>query len=370
MRVALIASWPRSLLNFRGKLMEAMVSEGHQVTALAPDLMPGAAEKLAAIGVDFIPTDLQRTGMSPRADGRALVQLVRKLRVIQPDVTLGYTIKPVIYGSIAARIAGVPRRFSAVTGLGHLFIDDAPRTRVIRRIACTLYRTAFVANEAVFFQNRDDRDEFTQRGLLPQAKTVVVDGSGVDLALHNRVPAVTDRVVFLFMGRFLREKGLRELIGASRIVKARYPNVQIRLLGKVDDNPSSVTAAEIAAWEDEGLIENCGWQSDVRPFVESCSVFVLPSYREGTPRSVLEAMATGKPIITTDAPGCRETVRDGETGFLVPLHSEEALADAMLRFVADPALISSMGEASYRYCVERYDVHRVNRMMLQTMGLL
>jgi glycosyltransferase involved in cell wall biosynthesis len=369
-KVLVLASWPRSLINFRGPLLRAMVAAGHEVVAAAPDVMEGIPDRLAALGVRFVPVDLERAGTDPRRDVATFRQLVRVLAKERPEVMLSYTIKPVIYGSIAGKVAGVKRIYSAITGLGHLFIDPSRKVAVARAVACQMYKAALKTNHRVFFQNPDDRGEFVRRGLVPEEKTVIVNGSGVDLASYPRVPPVTDPPTFLYMGRYLVEKGLRELIEAVRVVKAQAPDARVVLVGRADDNPSSIRPAELASWIAEGLVEDKGWVEDVRPYLRDCSVYVLPSYREGTPRSVLEAMASGRPVITTDAPGCRETVKHGVTGLLVPVRTSAPLAEAMLSFVRDRQQIVRMGDASWQYVAEKYDVNAVNRHMLRTMGLL
>jgi glycosyltransferase involved in cell wall biosynthesis len=369
MRVVVVASKGRSLLNFRGPLLRAMRAVGHEVIAMAPPDHPGLEEGLAAMGVRFRPLELQRTGMNPVADAAALRSLVAALRAERPDVVFAYTIKPVIYAGVAARLARVPRSVALITGLGHVFVADSPRMRVVRRAVCAAYRAVLAGADVVFFQNPDDRAEFVRRRLVDPDKTVLVAGSGVDLAHYPRSPVPVDPVTFVFVGRFLVEKGVRELVDAVRLVRARGHDVRIRLVGATDANPSSVSDAEVAAWVDEGLVDLVGWVEDVRPWLRDSSVMVLPSWREGTPRSVLEGLATGRAVITTDAPGCRETVVDGLNGFLVPLRDPEALADRMARFVDDPGLAVRMGEAGYRLAEEKYDVNKVNAVMLSAMGL-
>jgi len=368
MRVAVIAGHTRSLVNFRGPLIRSMVDRGHEVIALGP---PDAvvAPRIEAMGARFTPIDIRRTGMNPLADLKLVLGLRRTLAALRPDRVLSYTVKPVVYGSVAAHLAGVDHIASAITGLGHVFLDDTPRGRALRTLVCGLYKVALCANQVVFFQNPDDRAEFVRRGLVSEAQTRIIDGSGVDLRHYPEHPQPPGDPVFLFMGRFLEEKGLYELIEAARELKRRHPRARVRLLGKTDANPSSVSRTEVRHWQEEGLIEVVGWVEDVRMELAACTALVLPSWREGTPRSALEAMASGRAVITTDAPGCRETVIDGETGFLVGLRDADALAEAMCRVAADPSLARRMGRAGRRYAEHRYDVHRVNRSILGGMEL-
>jgi glycosyltransferase involved in cell wall biosynthesis len=286
---------------------------------------------------------------------------------------LSYTIKPVIYGTLAAWLAGVPHRFALITGLGYAFQGCGQRSR-LQALVQRLYGLALARAQRVFFQNHDDLALFQERGILnPHTQVCVVNGSGVDLDSFAVRPlpaaALAGSVRFLFIGRLLGDKGVREYAQAARLLKRSHPQVQCALVGWVDSNPNAITQAELDGWIADGSIEFLGRLADVRPAIEACSVYVLPSYREGTPRTVLEAMAMGRPIVTTDAPGCRETVIDGENGFLVPVQDAVALAQAMARFIDEPALQTSMGIRSRLIAEVKYDVHKVNAVMLVGMGV-
>jgi len=234
-----------------------------------------------------------------------------------------------------------------------------------------LYRRALRQNRSVFFQNPDDLDQFDRLRLLrSRSQAVLVNGSGVDLDHFRPLPPVVNPPVFLLMARLYREKGIREFVAAARLVKERYPQTRFCLVGSIDSNPSAILPVELEAWKAEGVIEHTPWVDDVRPFLAACSVYVLPSYREGTPRTVLEAMAVARPTITTDAPGCRETVVDGENGFLVPVKDAQAVAQAMERFILNPELIGRMGRCARTIAEQKYDVHDVNRIMVKVMGLV
>lgn len=370
MKVVVIASLAESLLNFRGPLLAAMRASGHHVTALAPGENESVAARLGVMGVDYRPLALERTGMNPLRDLRALSQLVACLRELQPDVVFGYTIKPVIYGSLAARLAGVPRSYSMVTGLGYAFIGKGLRQRLVAMLVSALYRAGLSGNAGVFFQNPDDLELFCSRRLLGDPrKAILVNGSGIDLDRYATCEPVPGRPRFLLIARLLRDKGITEYVEAAGILKTRYPESSFRLLGPFDSNPAAITREEIDLWQREGNIEYLGETDDVRPYIADCSVYVLPSYREGTPRTVLEAMAMGRPVVTTDAPGCRETVREGENGFLVQVRDSISLARAMERFILEPGLCVTMGQRSRQVAVEKYDVHKVNEVMLKAMGL-
>lgn len=369
-RALVIASYPDSILKFRGPLLEAMVASGWDVHIAAPavDAMPGLREALASMGVALHDIPLSRTGTNPVADLGLVLALRRLMRELQPTVVLPYTIKPVIYGTIAAWMAGVPRRFALVTGLGYAFTGD--RQGVVKRVVSSLYRFALGRTHKVFFQNPDDERLFRELGIAPAGiPSVVVNGSGVDVAAFPVTPLPGGDPVFLLIGRLLGDKGVREFAEAARQVKALHPEVRFRVVGWIDSNPDAIAQSELDAWVADGTLEFLGKLDDVRPAIAASTVYVLPSYREGTPRTVLEAMAMGRPIITTDAPGCRETVIDGDNGFLVPVQSVDALVDAMLKFIEDPTLAPRMGRRSRQIAEDKYDVHKVNAVMLREMGI-
>lgn len=368
----LVASFPDSLLQFRGPLIEALLEAGNDVHVAVPDLVPGGevAVALASKGVRVHGIPLQRTGLNPIRDLRLLLSLVALILRLRPRFVLSYTIKPVVYGSIAAWLVGVKHRFALVTGLGYAFIGTASGKRAwLRRLIQRLYQFALKRTHHVFFQNPDDEMLFRELGLLPESiSSSVVNGSGVDVAEYAVAP-LPDKPRFLLIARLLGDKGVREYAKAAQLVKAVYPQAVFRLVGWIDDNPDAITQRELDQWVNSGLLEFPGRLDDVRPAITDCSVYVLPSYREGTPRTVLEAMAMGRPVITTDAPGCRETVVDGDNGFLVPVKDVRALADAMIKMIGTPGLAASMGERSRRIAEEKYDVHKVNAAMLEGMGI-
>lgn len=368
----LVASFPDSLIKFRGPLIEAILSAGCQVQVAVPDLDPysDVASRLAALDVQVHDIPLQRTGMNPVKDLALLFALRKLMRQISADYVLGYTIKPVIYGSLAAWIAGVKHRFALITGLGYAFTGEAAGLRrVLRTLIQQLYRFSLSRNRLVFFQNPDDEVLFRQLSLLKSAiPSCVVNGSGVDLAEYT-VAALPETPSFLLIARLLVDKGVREYAQAAALVKQYYPEVTFRLVGWIDDNPDAIGRVELDAWIATGTIEFLGKLSDVRPAIIDSSVYVLPSYREGTPRTVLEAMAMGRAVITTDAPGCRETVVDGGNGFLVPVQDISALAESMMKLVKSPERVVAMGARSRQIAEEKYDVHKVNAVMLKGMGL-
>jgi glycosyltransferase involved in cell wall biosynthesis len=367
--VLLLGSYAPSLINFRGPLIAAMAQRGHDVFAAAPDIDPDTAAKLVSIGATPVPVVLGRTSLNPVATWRSGRQLREVVKRIAPDVMIAYTIKPIVLGAVAARAARVPCFAAMITGMGYAFLGGLnPKRVAIRLVAMLMYRRALAASRLVIFQNEDDRRDFARMRLLPASTpSLVVNGSGVDLD-HFTPEPVPAETGFLMIARFLRDKGVREFGAAAARLKAEFPQVGIALAGWLDEGPDSIGQAELDSMV-AGGVENLGQLADVRPAIARSSVYVLPSYREGTPRTVLEAMALGRAVITTDAPGCRATVEDGENGLLVPVADSDALYAAMRRFVVEPDLARRMGEASLRLVREKFDVHQVNAAILEATGL-
>lgn len=374
MKFLLVASFASSLIGFRKPLIIALLERGLEVHVAAPELLDNQVvmTELTRLGVIPHGISMQRTGINPVADTKALISLYSLMREIKPDYMMGYTIKPVIYGTLAAWLARVPKRFALITGLGFAFTgeDDNKRKR-IRAVAQGLYRSALRHCQVVFFQNHDDEALFRQLKIVaPKTRTCVVSGSGVDVEEFDVVPFDTQKPLrFLLIARLLGDKGVREYNQAAEQVKKLHPEVQFDLVGGLDANPTSITQAELDEWIEADTVNFLGRLNDVRPAIQASSVYVLPSYREGTPRTVLEAMAMGRAIITTDAPGCRETVVDGDNGFLVPVKDVDALTQAMLRFIEQPVLIAQMGQRARIIAEEKYDVHKVNAHMISEMEL-
>lgn len=369
-RVIVVGSLPESLINFRGPLLKAMVDAGHEVYALSPPADPSLIAQLSVIGVRHHAVPLARTGLNPFQDIRSFLALLSLFRCIRPDCMMAYTIKPVIYGCLAARLAGVPRRYAMITGLGYTFSGNGPCAYFLGTVVRILYRFALDGAEKVFFQNRDNLKVFLDLGLLKKnSQGVLINGSGVDLTYFSPTPLPIEPS-FLMIARLLRDKGVHEYVDAARLVRARYPRARFYLVGWIDDNPAAISKTDLENWIREGVIEYLGRLDDVRPAISNCNIYVLPSYHEGMPRTVLEAMAMGRPIITTDTPGCRDAVVHGENGYLVPAKNVAVLAEAMIRFIDSPQQISAMGAASRRLAEMRFDVRQVNNVIMHAMGLV
>jgi glycosyltransferase involved in cell wall biosynthesis len=372
-KVLVIAGHSGSLINFRGPLLKKLRDNGHSVWVAAPGLSEDVSTQhtLASLGITGRDVFLSRTGVNAFADLRSLVELVRLMWAVRPDVVLTYTIKPVIWGTMAARFAGVARRVCLITGLGYAFTGEAKgKRRIIQWIARTLYRWALARATLVFFQNPDDRQVFRDLGLLlDRVPSQVVNGSGVDTEIFAHAPLPESPTRFLMIARLLGDKGVREYAAAAAIVRVQAPHVQFDLVGDFDSNPDSIRKDELEEWCKAGHLNWLGHLEDVKPAIKRSHVYVLPSYREGTPRTVLEAMSIGRAIITTDAPGCRETTVPGGNGFLVPVADPDALAASILQFVNRPGLIERMGQASRQRAEDKYDVRKVNAVMLSAIGL-
>ena len=370
MKFLLVASFPDSVLAFRGPLIAALSGHGLDVHVAAPNLAMGSPirTRLEANGVVVHNIPFTRTGTNPVADIGLIWNLLALMRSVRPDLVLSYTIKPVIYGSLAAWLARVPFRFVLITGLGYAF--TGARGGWLTKLIPWLYRFALGRVTKAFFQNPDDETLFRLLNILSfRTPSCVINGSGVDVSEFDVAPLPVGPPRFLLIARLLGDKGVREYAQAARRIRSAHPGAQCTIAGWIDSNPDAIKQTELDAWVAEGGIEFLGRLSDVRPAIAHSSVYVLPSYREGTPRTVLEAMAMGRPIITTDAPGCRETVVEGDNGFLVPVKSVDALVAAMERFILEPELIPRMGARSRQIAEEKYDVHKVNAVMLREMGI-
>lgn len=370
--VAIIVAKASQHTSFRSPLIRELVARGFKVLALAPDFDDSSVRHIAALGAEPVSFSLNRVGMNPFRDIADFMRLLVSLRQINPDMVLSCFIKPVIFGTLASAIARVPRRLALIEGLGFVFTDNGGspdfKLRLLRALVSALYRLALKFAHTTIFLNRDDLMDFSRLGIVESSKSVVLGGIGVDLNEWPFTAPVTDQIRFIFIGRLLREKGIEYFVSAARFVKRDYPEAEFVVLGDVDVNPGAITLEQMRSWENAGAILWPG-HVEVAPWLERSSVVVLPSFREGVPRSVQEAMAMGRPIITTDVPGCRDTVDHGVNGFLVPVRDAKALSDAMVCFIKQPWLIESMGRESRRLAEERFDVHKVNLKFLELLGV-
>ncbi|WP_340153115.1 glycosyltransferase family 4 protein [uncultured Marivirga sp.] len=366
-------SYLPSVINFRKPLLTALQDKGYKVIALAPGNDETTEKILAELDVEFIQVPLGRTGFNPLQDYKTLQFLQRLFQELEPEVVITYTIKPNIYGSWAAKNLKNAKVLAWITGLGYVGMEaDTFKRKLVRSVIFRLYKKAFSKLPFIAFQNPDDQQFFKQHSLLRlHTAQTITSGSGVDLKHYPKAAPQVSPIKFLLIARLIGAKGVNEYLAAAKIIKKDYPEVIFQLIGMTDEgNPDSLEENELNELHERSIIEYLGFQSDVRKYLSQCSVFVLPSYyREGTPRTILESLAMGKPIITTDNPGCRETIDGDKNGYLIPVKDADALVKAMISFIDNPALIEQKGEESYRLAVEKYDVHKVNQHLFEFMSL-
>lgn len=366
-KFVLISPKNRTVWNFRGDLVREIVARGYGVVVTGPDQTD--VDRIEALGARFVEIPMNKTGTSVAGDLQYCAALAQFLRQEKPDVTLGYTIKPVVYGALAAELAGVQNINSLITGGGYTFTADSLKAHALGALVRQLYRMGLRRADHVIFQNPDDLAEFCDRGLAPCSRSTYVHGSGVNLEHYEPAP-LPQKMTFFMLSRLLKSKGVREYLEAARIVKARHPEVRFVLLGKYEASMQDAVDRDwVEGFIADGVVERLDETSDVRPYYADCSVYVLPSYREGTPRTVLEAMAMGRPIITCDTQGCRETVEEGQNGFLVPVRDAGAVAERMEWFIEHPECVATMGTASLDLVRHKFDVRKVNADMLRIMGI-
>ncbi len=369
-KVVVIGALAESLINFRGDLIKAFVAAGHDVVAMAGHTDDVTRARIEALGACFWSYPVQRNGMHPRHDLMTLFSLRTAFIEINPEVVMAYTIKPIIWGGLALHSLRMDVRFYAlITGLGLAFQPGGYKQAALTSLVTRLYRWALVRAEKVIFQNKDNRQVFINRKIVDFRRCVVVSGSGVNVTHFDITCLPQGNVVFLTISRLLGDKGLREYAQAAQIVKKIYPEAIFNLVGPSDPSPDGISLGEVKTWQVSGAVNYLGASNDVRPFIERCHVYVLPSYHEGMPRTVLEAMSMGRPILTTDVPGCRETVLSGENGYLVPKKNAKELAERMVWFIENRDQLERMGQASRRMVEERFDVHKINAYILRIMGL-
>lgn len=364
-------------LTMRKRLLQSVMGEGHEITLSG--FQPEYADECHEFGVDFVEVPLSRAGLNPFQDLKVLKLYKQIMKDNHFDVIHSYTIKPNIYGSIAAKRSGIQKIYPTINGLGYSFTDEGRsdlKSKLVRTVVKTLYRKAFSCATKVFFQNSDDADEMVRLGLIPRDKCVIISGSGIDLLEFPYSEPSLEPMSFLLATRLLITKGVRTYFEAARIVKGRYPQAIFQIAGGLDPNPDGIKKEELDAYINDGTIMYLGHVDDMPRALAASSVFVLPSfYREGIPHAILEAMSTGRAIITCNSPGCRETVKEadehgeGKNGFLIEPKNSQMLAEKMIWMIEHPDEVALMGRESRKYAEERFDVEKVNKIMLETMGL-
>ena len=361
MHVAIVMNSVSGVSTLRSNLIRFLQGCGHSISVVCA--LDAAASDLRRMNVSLVDWPVSRSGVNPIREVLAIGRLRRRLTNLRPDIVLNFTPKVVIYSSIAARYIRTCSVFSVITGLGFLFTDDGRLMATIRPLLHLALRFALSKNVMVFFQNPDDQDMFVRMGILPRSRTLRIYGSGVDTRHFVPAPArkAKDMTTFLMIARLLKHKGVLEYLEAAAILKQEGHPAEAVLVGPFDDHPSALDPATLRSYQDRGIVSYRGATTDVRQYLADADVFVLPSYREGTPVSTLEAMAMAKPVITTDTPGCRETVIDRHNGYIVPARDAVKLAAAMRRLVGKHQQIRTMGLRSRQLAVCRFDADEVNR---------
>lgn len=367
MKVLLLSNQSRSMAIFWRVLIQAMLERGFEVICCVPPGDVKSEQKLTEMGATIINYRLDRKGLNPINDLRTQKELERIFAAEEPDLIFATTIKPVIYGALAAHRAGIANFYATITGLGYAFERDSLLKKAINKISKALYRRSLRHAAGIFFQNPDDADLFRKQGLVDEkARILHARGTGVDTAHFPLTPLSENRApVFLLVARLLEAKGIKEYAEAARKVKKRFPSVRFQLLGPEENGPGSIPVEQIREWED--AIEYLGEASDVRPFMAAADVIVLPSWREGLPTVLMEAMSMGRAIIATNVPGCRELVDPGVNGLLAEAANPDSLAASICELLEQPKLISKMGLAGRRLAEEKYDARVVAEGILKDM---
>ncbi|MCD6251841.1 MAG: glycosyltransferase family 4 protein [Psychrobacter sp.] len=375
MKIIIIGTVASSFLGFRVDLIKALLEKQHTVYAFISEYTPEELKKIELLGAIPITYQLNRGGLNPLADIVSTYALSMQIKEIAPNLVFSYFSKPVIFGTLAAKLAKVPRIVGMLEGLGYTFTDQpeglSKKIKLIKSAQILLYKLALPKLDKLIFLNPDDPKDLLERYHIEVKQADVLGGIGLNLedySYSNQYPVET---TFIFIARLLAEKGIHDYIAATKIVKSSYPDAKFIVLGSIDEEAlGALTDADLRTSIEADLVEHPGHVDNVSEWIARSSVFVLPSYyREGVPRSTQEAMAMGRPVITTDVPGCRETVIDGVNGFLVEKWNPEALADKMIYFIENPEQIAIMGHKSYKIAQDKFDAHVVNKRLINMLGL-
>ena len=375
-KIILIGTVASSFYGFRADLIRTLLKKGHQVYAFTSEYTAEDLKKIEKLGATPITYTLNRGGLNPLADIIATYQLSKKIKAINPDLVFSYFSKPVIFGTLAAKLAKAPRVVGMLEGLGYTFTEQpeglGKKTQLIKKIQVFLYKIALPQLDQLIFLNPDDPKDLLEKYAINVKKVEVLGGIGLNLQDYPYQPLSNIHLPlkFLFIGRLLKEKGIHEFVQAAKLVKKIYPDTEFTVLGAIDHhNLGALQQSDLDTLISSNIIQYPGHVSNIKDWIADSHVFVLPSYREGVPRSTQEAMAIGRAIITTDVPGCRETVINTNNGFIVPKWNPEALAEKMIYFIENPEQIQVMGAESYKIAVEKFDAEKVNQRLVNILGL-
>lgn len=375
MKIIIIGTVASSFYGFRADLIKALLKKEHTVYAFTSDYNAEDINKIKSLGAIPITYTLNRGGLNPLNDLKSTYLLSKKIKTLSPDLVFSYFSKPVIFGTIAAKIAGVPKIIGMIEGLGHTFTDQpngiSKKTKIIRKIQVSLYKVALPQLDTLIFLNPDDPKDLLDRYSITVKQVEVLGGIGLNLEDYPYSGAYPTQPTFIFIARLLAEKGIHDYIAAAKIVKNSYSDAKFIILGTIDKKAlGALKETELREVTEANIVEYPGHVNNVSEWIAKSSVFVLPSYyREGVPRSTQEAMAIGRAVITTDVPGCRETVVDGVNGFLVEKWNPQALAEKMIYFIEYPEEIKKMGYESYKIAQEKFDADKVNKRLINMLGL-
>lgn len=368
-KILIVCSYHHSLINFRGDLIKDLIATGYTVFCAAPDFNNTTIDRLTKMGAKSIPIKLERTGLNPFKDLSTVLNLKKVIQKNAIDLVFAYTIKPVIYSSIAARMAEVPV-FSLITGLGLTFSDVNLRTRILQTVTQRLYKFGLKKNKVIIFQNSDDPQLFKELKVIDnKQKTAVVHGSGINLtqfAFRDRTKDKGEQIRFVIVGRLIEEKGAGLFLDAAKALRKIYDNTEFHLIGSPPSNQlNAISLSKLHTYHEQGIIVYHGRQNNIAELISKMDVFVLPTYyREGVPRSILEALSVGMPIITTNTPGCKETVENEGNGMLIPPNNLNALIEGMEFFIKNPGTIGPMGLKSRRLAEKKFDVAKINKQII------
>ena len=368
MKILVLSSHTLSLFWFRLDMMISFLNLGYEVIAAGSDNETLWKPKFDEQNIKYKQITVSRNGLNPLNDFKTFFSIKKLLKEERPDKIFVYQAKTIVYGALAAHHLNIKDIYPLVAGLGSVFRGTGVKNRFFRYVMCKLYRRAFIYSRTVIFQNEDDLNTFVENEIVDINKTKIINGSGVNIEKFKPAPMPTSPT-FLYIGRLIKDKGIIEYLDACRNIKFYNKKIKCLLIGPFDTNLSALKKEELQPYIDDETIEYIGEQADVRPYIESCSVFVLPSYHEGTPKTVLEAMAVGRAIITSDAPGCRETVINEKNGFLVTVKDVKQLTDKMKYLIENPDICDKMGRESRKIVCEKYDVNIVNQSIHRIMGL-
>ena len=375
-KIILIGTVASSFYGFRADLIHTLLMKGHKVYAFTSEYTAEDLKKIEKLGATPITYTLNRGGLNPLADIVATYRLSKKIKTINPDLVFSYFSKPVIFGTLAAKLAKVPHVIGMLEGLGYTFTEQpeglSKKTQLIKKIQVFLYKIALPQLDQLIFLNPDDPKDLLEKYDIHVKNVEILGGIGLNLQDYPHQPLSNIHLPlnFLFIGRLLKEKGIHEFVEAAKLVKKIYPDTEFTVLGAIDHhNLGALQQTELNALISSNIIQYPGHVSNIKDWIADSHVFVLPSYREGVPRSTQEAMAIGRAVITTDVPGCRETVVDGVNGFLVPKGDPEALAKKMIYFIEHPEQVRLMGAESYKIAVEKFDAEKVNQRLVNILGL-